>query len=98
MNVSVYPVLSPEGQKQWERIEEALYREELTTQGYNKYRRRLFKKENLIPQDRSDKEKQQEEKKITEAVEEALTSHTADNNAQQSSTFHSKEDCAKVYK
>ena len=94
--VSVYPVLSSEGKKEWEKIEEALYRKELTTQGYNKYRRRLFQKENFIPSDRPDKEKQQEEKEISEAVENALSSHAVNGNRHDGFDFHSKEQCAKV--
>ena len=93
---SVYPVLSSEGKKDWEQIEEALYREELTTQGYNKYRRRLFQKENFIPPDRSAKEKQQEEKEISDAVENALSTHAVNSNTQDSLDFRSKEECAKV--
>jgi len=93
----VYPVLSPEGQKEWEQIEEALYREELTTQGYNKYRRRLFQKENFIPPDRSEKEKREEEKEVMAAVEEVINLHPGGSNAQKNSTFHSKEQCAKAY-
>ena len=94
----VYPVLSPEGQKEWEQIEEALYHEELTTQGYNKYRRRLFQKENFIPPDRSEKEKREEEKEVMAAVEEVINLHPGGSNAQKNSTFHSKEQCAKVKK
>ncbi|KAJ7372754.1 hypothetical protein OS493_018032 [Desmophyllum pertusum] len=96
--VSVYPVLSPDGQKQWEQIEEALYREELTIQGYNKYRRALFQKENLIPRDRTEKEKQKDEKEVTGAVEEALSSHAGDSSVvEKSSTFRSTEECFKAY-
>ncbi|XP_078347967.1 N-acetylglucosamine-1-phosphotransferase subunit gamma-like [Oculina patagonica] len=93
----VYPVLSPKGQKEWEQIEEALYREELTTQGYNKFRRALFQKENLIPRDRTEKQNQKDEKKDTDAVEGALTSHVGDSNEEKSPTFSSKEECFKAY-
>lgn len=96
LTFAVYPVLSPKGQKEWEQIEEALYREELTTQGYNKFRRALFQKENLIPRDRTEKQNQKDEKKDTDAVEGALTSHVGDSNEEKSPTFSSKEECFKV--
>lgn len=93
----VYPVLSPEGQKEWEQIEEALYREELTMQGYNKYRRVLFQKENLILQDGTDNEKLSDKKKDTKALVGALSSDAGDHTAQKSFDFHSKEECSKAY-
>lgn len=96
LTFAVYPVLSPKGQKEWEQIEEALYREELTIQGYNKYRRALFQKENLIPHDRTEKEKQKDEKRDMDAVEGALTSHVGDSNTEKNSTSSSKEECFKV--
>ncbi|XP_068760877.1 N-acetylglucosamine-1-phosphotransferase subunit gamma-like isoform X2 [Montipora capricornis] len=71
----VYPALSQEGKKEWEQIEEALYREEITLQGYNKYRRRLFQKEIFIPPDKSEKEVKKEEEVVSEAVEQALSSN-----------------------
>ena len=89
-------MLSPKGKKEWEQIEEALYREELTIQGYNKYRRALFQKENLISPDRTEKEKHKDEKKDMDAVEGALSSHEEGSNADKISTFHSKEACFKV--
>ena len=98
LNFLVYPVLSPEGQKEWEQIEEALYREELTMQGYNKYRRVLFQKENLIPQDGTENEKPSDDKKDTEALVGAMSSDAGDHTAQKSDNFHSKEDCSKVNK
>lgn len=98
LNVSVYPVLSPEGQKEWEQIEEALYREELTLQGYKKYRRVLFQKENLIPQGGTENDKHSDKKKDTEALVGALSSDTGDHTAQKSFDFHSKEECSKVSK
>ena len=90
-------MLSAGGQKEWEQIEEALYREELTLQGYNKYRRMLFLKEKLIPNDNSNNEKQKDEKDIkTTAPEGDLNSHAGNSNAEKSSSFHSKEECSKV--
>lgn len=97
-NVSVYPVLSPEGQKEWEQIEEALYREELTMQGYKKYRRALFQKENLIPQDGTENEKHSDKKKDKEPLVGALSSDAGDHKAQKSFDFNSKEECSKVNK
>ena len=98
LNFSVYPVLSLEGQKEWEQIEEALYREELTMQGYNKYRRVLFQKENLISQDGTENEKPSDKKKDTEALVGAMSSDAGDHTAQKSFDFHSKEECSKVNK
>ena len=89
-------MLSPEGQREWEQIEEALYREELTMQGYNKYRRALFQKENLIPQDRIENEKHSDKKKDAEAL--VRSSDAGDHKAQKSFDFHSKEECSKVNK
>lgn len=94
--VVVYPVLSEEGKKEWEQIEEALYREELTSQGYNKYRRRLFQKENFIPLDQSEKDKQEEERNISEMIAEALSSNTVNNTGPEIPAFHSKEECTTV--
>lgn len=91
-------MLSSEGQKEWEQIEAALYREELTIQGYNKYRRALFQKENLIPRDKTDIEKQKDDKKHTDAVKGASSSHVEESNTEKSSIFGSKEDCFKVNK
>lgn len=95
----MYPALSLDGKKEWERIEEALYHEEITLQGYNKYRRRLFQKENFIPPDKSDKEIMKE-KAISEELEQALSSNVANSHsaikAASASDFHSKAECAKV--
>jgi len=97
----VYPALSLEGKKEWEKIEEALYHEEITLQGYNKYRRRLFQKENFIPPDKSDKEIMKEEKAISQEVEQALSSNIANSHSAVKvasvSEFHSKAECAKAY-
>ena len=38
----MYPVLSSDGQREWENIEENFYHEELTAQGYNNKRDKLF--------------------------------------------------------
>ena len=96
----MYPALSLEGKKEWEKIEEALYHEEITLQGYNKYRLRLFQKENFIPPDKSDKEIMKEEKAISQEVEQALSSNIANSHsavkAASGSEFHSKAECAKV--
>lgn len=96
----MYPALSLEGKKEWEKIEEALYHEEITLQGYNKYRLRLFQKENFIPPDKSDKEIMKEEKAISQEVEQALSSNIANSHsavkATSESEFHSKAECAKV--
>lgn len=97
----VYPALSLEGKKEWEKIEEAFYREEITLQGYNKYRKRLFQKENFIPPDKSDKEIMEEEKAISQEVEQALSSNIANSHsaikAASGSEFHSKAECVKAY-
>ena len=90
-------MLSAEGQKEWEQIEEALYREELTLQGYNKYRKALFQKENLIPND-SNKEKGKDEKgSKNSSFEGDLNSHAGDDQKGKIASFHSKEECSKVY-
>ena len=90
-------MLSAEGQKEWEQIEEALYREELTLQGYNKYRKALFQKENLIPND-SNKEKGKDEKgSKNSSFEGDLNSHAGDDHKGEIASFHSKEECSKVY-
>ncbi|KAK3739399.1 hypothetical protein QZH41_018447, partial [Actinostola sp. cb2023] len=47
----VYPVLSAEGRAKWEEIEENLWREEITTQGYNKQRQKLFINEGFVASD-----------------------------------------------
>ena len=65
-------------------------------QGYNKYRRALFQKENLIPKDGTEKEKHTDEKKNTEALVGALSLDAGDNKGKKSFDFHSKEDCSKV--
>ena len=66
-------------------------------QGYNKYRRTLFQKENLIPQDGpAEKENHTDKKKEAEALVGALSSDAGDNKAQKSIDFHSKEECSKV--
>ena len=45
--LTVYPVLSKKGQEEFERIEDELYYEEITLQGYNKERKKLFISEGL---------------------------------------------------
>lgn len=65
-------------------------------QGYNKYRRILFQKENLIPRVRTEKEKQNDEKKDTDALAGALSSDEGDSKAHKNFAFHSKEECFKV--
>jgi len=91
-------MLSPGGQKEWEQIEEALYREELTMQGYKKYRRALFQKENLIPQDATKNETLSDKKKEMKALVGALSSDAGNHKEQKSFDFHSKEECSKVNK
>lgn len=93
----VYPVLSAEGQKEWEEIEEALYRKELTLQGYNKYRRALFQKENLIPNDSNKKKPKIEESVENTSSEGDLNSQAGDNRRGKISSFNSKEECSKAY-
>lgn len=67
-------------------------------QGYNKYRRTLFQKENLIPKDGIEKEKPTDKKKNTEALVGALSLDPGDNKGKKSFDFHSKEECSKVRK
>ena len=93
----VFPALTQEGQKEWEGIEEALYRDELTLQGYHKYRRRLFQKERLIPPDRTDKEVKEEEKQVTNTVENLLSNRKGEDTARGISTFQSIEQCSEVF-
>jgi len=67
-------------------------------QGYKKYRRALFQKENLIPQAGTENEKHSDKKKETEALVGALSSDAGDHKEQKSFDFHSKEECSKVNK
>ncbi|XP_028406653.1 N-acetylglucosamine-1-phosphotransferase subunit gamma-like [Dendronephthya gigantea] len=83
----VYPALSREQQDEWDEIKRSFYHEELTMQGYEKLRRKLFRSAGLLVP--------LEQKTI--AVNAKETSHLKGTDSAVHSGFKTTEECSKAY-
>lgn len=84
-------MLSSKAQKEWEDIEESLYHEELTIQGYHKQRHHLFVSAGLLAP-------LQENGKQTGEVEETLPKSESQNTSfiPKTHDFNTKQECFQV--
>ena len=89
---TVYPSLSKEQKNEWEEIERDYYREELTFQGYNKHRNKLFMKAGFIPTPNDSNDKQEGDN----VVEDLVNGERSNEKSQQNKRFHSFYQCTKV--
>jgi hypothetical protein len=88
----VYPLLSREQQIEWEEIEQSFYHQELTKQGYEKLRHKVFARAGLLNHvgllNRVEENKERNEKESSQ--DQRSTVSTAH------SEFKTKDDCSKV--
>jgi hypothetical protein len=86
MFILVYPLLSREQQIEWEEIEQSFYHQELTKQGYEKLRHKVFARAGLL--NRVEQNKERNEKEYSQDQKSTVsTAH---------SEFKTKDDCSKV--
>ena len=92
MFILVYPLLSREQQIEWEEIEQSFYHQELTKQGYEKLRHKVFTRAGLLNHvgllNRVEENKERNEKEYSQDQKSTVsTAH---------SEFKTKDDCSKV--
>lgn len=92
--VTVYPALSPDAQKEWLDIEEGFYRQELTLQGYNKRRKKLFVNAGFLPHDGTEKQKETVRKPKGEVEKRIYPTENSSSVA--TDGFRSVEQCSEV--
>ena len=88
----MYPSLSKDHKAEWEEIERDYYREELTFQGYNKQRNKLFIKAGFVPSPQDPNDKKEEDK----IVERLVNDDRSIAKSEQNKIFLSTGQCTKV--
>ena len=92
---TVFPALSEEEQMEWLDIEKAMYHQELTPQGYNKWRWKLFEKAGFLP--KADITKEEEEKKpMLKSKGDTGSRENPPEEGKASTEFSSVDQCAEV--